>query len=120
MDKFDTNFEIERLRQLQEQCLSDGLYNGEIVFGCLPENNRIDFATWFFDDKAMTALRENGFRTFIQALIETFSEYRQGYGIRPNQDCYLKIVDSELTLEWLADESAETLIDSKKSVNACH
>jgi len=118
MEKFDISFEKKRLKLLQDQCLSDDRFNGEIVFGCLPKSNRNDFATWFFEDREMTIFHENGFRTFIQALIEILAEYRQVYGIKPNKDCCIKVVGSELTIEWLADNSAEKLIDNKRNVNA--
>ena len=112
MSEYDKAFESMRLLQLQKQLLSADRINGKIVFGCLPGNHRIDFASWFFDDEQMTKLRGNGFRDFIQPLIEVLAEYRQSYNITPNRDAKLEVVESNLSLKWLADDSAEMIIDS--------
>jgi len=107
LDAFDAGFEKIRLQQIQDQTLTEGPFNGKIVFGCIERSNRIDFSSWFFDNQQFSKLKSNNFKELMQPLIESLALYRQLHNILPNQDCMLTVNDSNLDLKWLDDESAE-------------
>lgn len=110
LDTFDAGFEKIRLQQIQDQTLTEGYFNGIIIFGCLAGSNQIDFSSWFFDNEQLSKLKSNNFKELMQPLIENLATYRQLHNILPNQDCILTVKDSNLGLKWLDDESAEKVI----------
>lgn len=116
-DIFDTNYESIRLNQLSKQCLSDANITGEIYFGAINGENRLDFASWFFNDVAQEKINESGYKDFLLSLLDSLIIYRSNHEQEFSRAGIVKIKDSFASIEWIKDGEAEILADIKKSIS---
>lgn len=114
-DIFDTNYESTRLNQLSKQCLSDANITGEIYFGAINGENRLDFASWFFNDVAQEKINNSGYKEFLLNLLDALIIYRSNHKQEFSRSGIVKIKESCASIEWIKDGDAEVLADIKKS-----
>lgn len=114
---FDPEFESMRLNQLTKQCLLDMEISGEVFFGALGKENRLDFATFFFDKPGQEKIDNSGYKDFLMSLLDCLIIYRSSHGQEFSRDGIVKIKDSFASIEWIKDGEAETLADFKKSAH---
>lgn len=112
---FDPEFESMRLNQLTKQCLSDMEISGEVFFGALGKENRLDFSTFFFDEPSQEKIDSSGYKDFLMRLLDCLIIYRSSHDQEFSRDGIVKIKDSFASIEWIKDGEAETLADIKKS-----
>lgn len=113
---FDPTFENTRLRQLTEQCLSETIVSGEVIFGCSGEINYLNFATWFFDDPTYNVLTESGFKTYLMNLLNDLITYRSSFDQEFSRNGIVTLENSSASIKWIKYEDAERLINYKKSL----
>lgn len=114
-DFFDTNYESTRLNQLSKQCLSDVKITGEIYFGAIGGENRLDFASWFFNNEAQEKINESGYKDFLLNLLDSLIIYRSNHKQEFSRSGIVKIKESLASIEWIKDGEAEALADIRKS-----
>lgn len=114
---FDPEFENIRLNKLTKQCLSDMEISGEVFFGALGKENRLDFATWFFDNPSQEKIDSSGYKDFLMHLLDCLIIYRSSYAQEYSRDGIVTIKNSFASIEWIKDGEAETLADIKKSAH---
>lgn len=114
---FDPKFESIRLNQLTNQCLSDMEISGEVFFGALGKENRLDFATFFFDKPSQEKIENSGYKDFLISLLDYLIIYRSDHVQEFSRDGIVRIKDSFASIEWIKDGEAATLADIKKSAN---
>lgn len=114
---FDPEFESIRLNQLTNQFLSDMVISGEVFFGALGKENRLDFATLLFDKPSQEKIDNSGYKDFLISLLDCLIIYRSGHEQEFSRDGIVTIKDSFASIEWIKDGEAETLADLKKSAS---
>ncbi|MFI8611369.1 hypothetical protein ACIGFL_24035 [Pseudomonas sp. NPDC077649] len=112
---FDPEFESMRLNQLTKQCLLDMEISGEVFFGALGKENRLDFATFFFDKPDQEKIDNSGYKDSLMSLLDCLIIYRSSHEQEFSRDGIVRIKDSSASIEWIKDGEAETLADIKKS-----
>lgn len=114
---FDPEFENMRLNQLSKQCLSDVEISGEVFFGALGKENRLDFTTWFFDNPDQDRIDSSGYKDFLMHLLDCLIIYRSNHEQENSRNGIVRIINSSASIEWIKDGEAETRADIKKSAN---
>lgn len=115
-DIFDADYENIRLNQLSKQCLSDLKITGEIYFGSITEENRLDFASWFFSDSEQEKIDSSGYKDFLLNLLDSLIIYRSSHEQKFSRAGIVTIKESCASIEWVKDGEAEILADIKKSI----
>lgn len=114
---FDPEFESMRLNQLTNQFLSGMEISGEVFFGALGKENRLDFATFFFGEPSQEKVVSSGYKDFLISLLDCLIIYRSNHGQEFSRDGIVKIKNSFASIEWIKDGESEVLADIKKSTD---
>lgn len=117
MDNFSVSAsESAQLNNLVAAFISDSPVYGEVVFGsCLPDENRLDFASWFFKPAHYEILKSSGFKTALLTFLDTLILSRSAL----NPSCREGVVTlspTASTIQWLGHGEADKLIAHKKSL----
>lgn len=106
---YDSEFDQARLDQLADQYLADRNINGQVFFFSESEGNRLDNATWRFEDDDHKLLKASGFKIMLMELLDTLLIYR-GRNNQPNaSQGVVEISGDKMSIEWLPKETAEAL-----------
>lgn len=113
---FDTEYESTRLNQLSKQCLSGVKITGEVYFGAINGESRLDFSSCFFNDAEQEIINNSGYKYFLLNLLDSLIIYRSDHEQEFSRAGVVKIKESYASIEWIKDGEAETLADIKKSI----
>ncbi len=113
---YDHNFDQARLEQLAEQHLGNIDMTGRILFWGEDEGNRLDYATWQFDnDEDYAAVKGSDFKLQMMELLDTLLIYRAQYEQPNASQGVVHVNGKQLSIEWLPRESVETLCSKEGS-----
>ncbi len=107
---YDINFDQARLDQLAQQHLDNISMNGRILFFGDADENRLDLATWQFDnDDDYEVIKGSDFKLHMMELLDTLLAYRAQHE-QPNAgQGVVHIKGNLLSIEWLPQGDVETL-----------
>jgi hypothetical protein len=107
---YDQNFDQARLDQLAQQHLGSISVTGRILFFGDALENRLDLATWQFDnDEDYDAIKGSDFKLHMMGLLDTLLTYRAQHD-QPNAgQGVVYVSDKQLFIEWLPRGSVEAL-----------
>mgnify|MGYP006431098291 CR=1 FL=1 len=109
-----TDDELSRLRKLIAKYPLQSQVRGEMVFGAVDDEGRLDVATQFFDDTVLAEMKASGLRTAIIGLLDDLMIERVEQGDESSRDGILKLHDDKVVLEWLPEESFEDAADARR------
>jgi len=110
---YDSSFDQARLDQLANQHLTNKKITGRILFFGDPEENRLDLATWQFDnDEDYETIKGSDFKLQIMELIDTLLTYRAQHG-QPNAgQGVVHLEGKTLSIKWLPKAEVEAMKES--------
>lgn len=104
-----TDFETQRLNQLAEQYLSGSTANGQVIFFSENSENRLDYATWQFNDDDHQMLKHRGFKLMLMELLDTLMIDRARQGAANASQGVIHVDGEKLTIRWVPKAVAEDL-----------
>lgn len=106
---YDANFDQARLDQLAKQHLANSSAIGKVLFFSDSEDNRLDYATWQFEENDYAAMIESGFKLHLMELLDTLLVYR-AQNAQPNaSQGVVHVQGNQLSIEWLIRTKVEAL-----------
>ena len=74
---YDPKFDQARLDQLADQCLTNNIAKGKVIFLSDADDNRLDVASWRFEDSdEAEELMKSEFKIYLMGLLDTLMIYR--------------------------------------------
>ena len=109
---YDKHFDQTRLDQLAKQHLDDIEIIGRILFFGDETENRLELATWQFDnDEDYEAIKGSDFKLQMMELLNTLLTYRTQHGQDNAGQGVVHINGRQLSIEWLPRAYVEELRD---------
>lgn len=110
---FDVDYEQKRLDMLVEQCLVGNDTSGEVIFGALEEENRLDFSYWNFDHHSEKTINESGFKHYLTQLLDDLMIYRTNHNQDLSRCGVVIILHSKVSIKWVSDFEMNSLSELK-------
>lgn len=109
---YDPAFDQTRLDQLAAQCLATNTCNGEVIFLSDSEDNRLDVASWRFEDgDEKYRLMKSKFKLYLMELLDSLLIYRARHGQPNASQGVVKVCRDRMELRWVSRDEAERLRD---------
>jgi len=107
---YESTFDQARLDQLAGQHLRNASLTGRVLFFGDPEENRLDLATWQFDnDGDYEALKGSDFKLQMMELLDTLLTYRAQHKQPNASQGVIHIEGDSLAIEWLPRKEVEAM-----------
>lgn len=107
---YDPNFDQFRLDQLAAQYLTSNAGEGKVIFLSDSEDNRLDVASWRFDDEAAKdKLMKSDFKIYLLNLLDTLAVYRAQHSQPNARQGVVHVCQDRMELQWVSREEAERL-----------
>lgn len=107
---YDPTFDQTRLDQLAAQCLATNTCEGKIIFLSDSEDNRLDVASWRFEDEEEQArLMKSEFKLYVMGLLDSLLIYRARHGQPNASQGVVSVCRDKMELRWLSRDEAERL-----------
>lgn len=103
----ELSFAQNRLNQLTEQLLSETPVTGDIIFSADEDACGVSGATWRFEDKDHTLLKDCGFRFMLMELLDVLIKHRTNEGHRDTLNGIVHLEKSSPGIHWLNSDEAE-------------
>lgn len=110
---YDDSFDQARLDQLAEQHLGSINMTGRILFFGDDDENRLDLATWQFDnDEDYEVVKGSDFKLHMMELLDTLLVYRAQHDQPNASQGVVRVNGNQLSIEWPPKEAVEALRNS--------
>ncbi|AMD01781.1 hypothetical protein [Halomonas chromatireducens] len=106
--------ELSRLEALIAQYDQHQALRGELIFGAINDDGRLDVATPFFEDADYEALKANGLRDALIGLLDDMMVERSAYGAEQAHDGILRLGSGKVVLEWLPEGASRDAADARR------
>lgn len=106
--------ELRRLEALISQYDQHQALRGELVFGAINDDGRLDVATPFFEDADYEAIKASGLRDALIALLDDMMVERSAQGAERAHDGILRLGSDKVVLEWLPEGAARDAADARR------
>lgn len=100
--------ELRRLKALVSQYDQHQALRGEIVFGAINDDGRLDVATPFFEDADYEVLKASGLRDALIGLLDDMMVERSAH------DGILRLGSGKVVLEWLPEGASRDAADARR------
>lgn len=87
---------------------------GELVFGAISDEGRLDVATPFFEDEDYAEIKNSGLRDALVGLLDEMMVERSSQGIEFAHDGILRLGSGKAVLEWLPEGAARDAADAHR------
>ncbi|MCA1771913.1 MAG: hypothetical protein LC677_04515 [Halomonas sp.] len=108
------NEELRRLEALVSQYDHHKALRGELVFGAIDDDGRLDVATPFFEDADYEALKASGLRDALIGLLDDMMIERSAHGYERSHDGILRLGSGKVMLEWLPKGASRNAADARR------
>ena len=109
-----TDDELSRVGELVSRYPLVAKIRGELIFGALGDEGRLDVATPFFDDADYDKLKDSGLRDALIGLLDGLMLERSSQGTEFSHDGILKLSSGKIVLEWLPEGAARDAADARR------
>lgn len=106
--------ELRRLEALVSQYDLRQALCGELVFGAINDDGRLDVATPFFEDADYEALKASGLRDALIGLLDEMMVERSAQGAERAHDGILRLGSGKVVLEWLPEGASRDAADARR------
>lgn len=106
--------ELNRLGALITRYPLVGQMRGELVFGALSDEGRLDVATPFFEEADYDELKASGLRDALIGLLDDLMVERSRQGAEFANDGILKLSSGKIVLEWLPEGAVRDAADARR------
>ena len=106
--------ELSRLEALVSQYDQHQALRGELVFGAINDDGRLDVATPFFEDADYEALKASGLRDALIGLLDDMMVERSAHGAEQAHDGILRLGSGKVVLEWLPEGASRDAADARR------
>lgn len=106
--------ELRRLEALVSQYDLHQALCGELVFGAINDDGRLDVATPFFEDADYEALKASGLRDALIGLLDEMMVERSAQGAERAHDGILRLGSGKVVLEWLPEGASRDAADARR------
>lgn len=109
-----TEGERHRLEMLVLQYDQHRELRGELVFGAIGDEGRLDVATPFFDEADYAELKNSGLRDALIGLLDDMMVERSEQGVECAHDGILRLGSNKTALEWLPEGASRDAADARR------
>lgn len=109
-----TDDELSRVGELVSRYPLVAKIRGELIFGALGDEGRLDVATPFFDDADYDKLKDSGLRDALIGLLDGLMLERSRQGAEFANDGILKLGSGKIVLEWLPGGASRDAADARR------
>lgn len=110
-----TDYELSRMRELVSRYPLAQKIRGELIFGALDDEGRLDVATPFFEDEDYEQFKTCGLRDALIGRLDDLMLDRSSQGTEFAHDGILKLGSGKIVLEWLPEGDARDAADARRS-----
>lgn len=110
-----TEGERRQLEMLVSQYDQHRALRGELVFGAVDNEGRLDVATPFFAEADYAELKNSGLRDALIGLLDDMMVKRSEQGVECAHDGILRLGSSKTALEWLPEGASRDAADARRS-----
>ena len=104
---YDPTFDQTRLDQLAAQCLATNTCEGKIIFLSDSDDNRLDVASWRFEDEEGKArLMKSEFKPYLLELLDSLLIYRARHGQLNASQGVVRVCHDRMELRWVSRNEA--------------
>ncbi|WP_431025633.1 hypothetical protein [Halomonas sp. H5] len=109
-----TDAELSRLEALMSRYPLVEMIRGELIFGALDDEGRLDVATPFFEDDDYEQLKTCGLRDALIGMLDDLMIERATQGVDCSRDGVLRLAGGKTVLEWLPENAARAAADARR------
>lgn len=109
-----TDDELSRVGELASRYPLAEKIRGELIFGALDDEGRLDVATPFFEGEGYEQLKACGLRDALIGLLDELMLERSSQGTVFAQNGILKLGSGKIVLEWLPDGAIRDAADARR------
>lgn len=109
-----TEDERRRLEMLVSQYDQHHVLHGELVFGAIDDEGRLDVATPYFAEADYAELKNSGLRDAVIGLLDDMMVERSKQGVECAHDGILRLGSSKTALEWLPEGASRDAADARR------
>jgi hypothetical protein len=109
-----TEDEQRQLEMLMSQYDQHRALRGELVFGAIDGEGRLDVATPFFDEADYAELKNSGLRDALIELLDKMMIKRSEQDVECAHDGILRLGSNKTVLEWLPERASRNAADARR------
>ncbi|MCM0613729.1 hypothetical protein KFJ24_14685 [Marinobacter sediminum] len=110
-----TEDEQHQLEMLVSKYDQHRALRGELVFGAIDDEGRLDVATPFFDEADYAEFKSSGLRDALIGLLDDMMIGRSKQGVGCAHDGILRLSSSKTALEWLPEGASRDAADARRA-----